>query len=814
MGSKWNGPGLYEFLIEAELQQYYNALKNDLKVQNVAQIKYVSEEDLQQIGMSKPEMRRLKKYYQKHFPTNVLAKMKKKLLSRGESSASVTSLSTSSSSVLNKSTRHVAPGRHIIQAESIVIHKTLGSGEFGTVQQGVWTSDDNERIQVAIKCLSQERMENNPVEFLKEAAIMHSVDHEHVVRLYGVVLDTAALMLVTELAPLRSLLECLKEPSMRPNLSVMTLSDFAVQICDGMQYLESKRLIHRDLAARNILVFSRNKVKISDFGLSRALGVGKDYYQTNFNVNLKLPIAWCAPECINFLRFTSASDVWAFGVTLWEMYSYGFQPWAALTGQQILDAIDEPNYQRLERPECCPYEIYFWVMLKCWQHEPQNRPTFSQLMTLLPECKPEQVQAIRDSETDIRDRREYLQFCAGDIVTVLDRKYVLALNKPLQFKRWESRYNRAWFLLQIRPSQTSDEASSLLWKGVLKDGKSGLFNPGHTVTYLGSSLPSVKQKTPSPFQRNDSRSSSMRKGRLSVDMISGPQGDLKHTGHVGPDGQFFGDLTFLGSKCWVPRQVVSPYKPEASSSSAIDTPSGSTSNSISTAASSSRTSSSTHVQSQSPCKSMSESVEIPVTDKTPLLLTAAQMNTDGNDHEYHEISDEENELVRERGGHHLRHRLEGGVSNPALSSKSQSPLESPRFEKSFDLGGPSLVDEVFGALQSDHADEAHNVKNELREMARTKKKFATVKPISSSDRKTLDHAISLANELASRSMLDLDRPGKHGHTNASMDDISSPRTPNSPNHRRKFSFILGSSRSERERRNYSQEAASIPDIQV
>jgi activated CDC42 kinase 1 len=78
-------------------------------------------------------------------------------------------------------------------------------------------------------------------------------------------------------------------------------------------------------------------VKISDFGLSRALGVGKDYYQTNFNVNLKLPIAWCAPECINFLKFTSASDVWAFGVTLWEMFSYGFQPWAALTGTVYLN---------------------------------------------------------------------------------------------------------------------------------------------------------------------------------------------------------------------------------------------------------------------------------------------------------------------------------------------------------------------------------------------------------------------------------------------------------------------------------------------
>jgi len=131
-------------------------------------------------------------------------------------------------------------------------------------------------------------MQNNPIEFLKEAGIMHSIDHEHVVRLYGVVLDTDSLMLVTELAPLRSLLECLKEPSLRSSFPVLTLCDFAVQICDGMQYLEQKRLIHRDLAARNILVFSKNKVKISDFGLSRALGVGKDYYQTNFNVNLKV----------------------------------------------------------------------------------------------------------------------------------------------------------------------------------------------------------------------------------------------------------------------------------------------------------------------------------------------------------------------------------------------------------------------------------------------------------------------------------------------------------------------------------------------
>ncbi len=98
----------------------------------------------------------------------------------------------------------------------------------------------------------------------------------------------------------------------------------------------------------------------------------------------------------------------------------------------------------------------------------------------------------------------------------------------------------------IRPSHgSSDDCASLVWKGVLKDGRTGLFNPANTITYLGSSFPTVKR---SPFTRNDSRSSSLRKGRISADMISVPQADFKHTGHVGADGQFFGDITFLGSK--------------------------------------------------------------------------------------------------------------------------------------------------------------------------------------------------------------------------------------------------------------------------
>uniref|UniRef100_A0AAR5P1S0 non-specific protein-tyrosine kinase n=2 Tax=Dendroctonus ponderosae TaxID=77166 RepID=A0AAR5P1S0_DENPD len=532
------GPGLYEFLVEAELQHYFNSFKNTLKITHPSQLKFTTESDLVDIGMSKPEMRRLRKYYEKHFPHNYLSKFKK-LLSHKKQENTVTDVNL----LLNQDTLTVSKSpkvssKHIIPAASITINKELGMGEFGVVQQGVWCNEGNicemhrdicllmqfsgERIQVAVKCLSRDRMQSNMVEFLKEASIMHNIDHPNIVRFFGVVLPNieGSLMLVTELAPLRSLLECLKEPSLRSSFPVLTLCDFAYQICDGMQYLEANRLIHRDLAARNILVFSKNKVKISDFGLSRALGQGKDYYQTNFNVNLKLPIAWCAPECISYLRFTTASDVWAFGVTLWEMFSYGFQPWAALTGQQILEAIDEPNFQRLEQPDCCPLDHYN-LMLDCWRHEPAQRPRFADIGPILAECRPEQVLA----KITYNEGHHLLTFRVGDIITVLDKK----THNPL-------------------------------WKGATASGKTGVFDPINVVAYLGSDLPS------SSFMRagmDSTRSSARRK--LKSEMISAPQNDLKHTSHVGLDGAYFGDLSFLGCSKGnygsVPTQVVAPYRP-------------------------------------------------------------------------------------------------------------------------------------------------------------------------------------------------------------------------------------------------------------
>ncbi|XP_064459507.1 activated Cdc42 kinase-like [Ornithodoros turicata] len=758
------GPSLYEFLLEAELSSYYDALRNDLKVSSVGQLKYVEEDDLSHLGMSRPEQRRLRKYFHKYFPQTYLRKIKQLILpkTRDDADQSSVLLLDSSSEQRGGGTVKV-PSKHIIPADSIIINKELGVGEFGVVQQGVWTNEEGDRIQVAIKCLSKEQMQNNPMEFLKEAAIMHTIDHEHIVRLYGVVLDSISLMLVTELAPLRSLLECLKETVLRPSFPVMALCDFAVQICDGMQYLESKRLIHRDLAARNILVFAKNKVKISDFGLSRALGVGKDYYQTNFNVNLKLPIAWCAPECINYLRFTSASDVWAYGVTLWEMFSYGFQPWAALTGQQILEAIDEPNLQRLEQPECCPKE-YYALMLKCWQHDPNKRPKFSEILQVLPECKPEQVQAATDcldesSGGSLKLKKDALIYRTGDVITVLHKRV----------------------------------DNSALWKGVTSSGKTGLFNPATTIAYFGQNPPANNTH----FTRWDGKSGGAyaSRRRLRPDMISRPQGDLKHTSHVGLDGAFFGDVSFLGDKyTQLPKQVVTPYKPQEdkdSSDSSDMTPllngSSSTVDGKSGPALEAWSDSSSE-------KDLARDfiVEKDVHSKKNGRTESPKMGQK-TDHEYHEISDEE----------------QGG------------PIDSPKFE-SFDLG-PSLMDEVFRALETTHLDfdfhgentpepavaqpkgNASQPPSRVTTLTAPKKKQATVKPISAAEEQRIDTAIAMAKELANRSMQEMDGPSE---SDGAQD---SPRTPSSPS-KRKFSFKFKQS-PKFERRTFSEEAEAIPDIQ-
>ncbi|XP_062709869.1 activated Cdc42 kinase-like isoform X2 [Aedes albopictus] len=753
---------LYEFLVESELQHYYNSLKNDLKITTIAHLKYATDEDLRQVcGLSRPEIRRLRKYYEKYYPHGYLNKIKRLLQTPKKDDNGVSS-PTSNVEPLKTcpSPSKVPNNKHIIPADAITVNKQLGTGEFGIVQQGVWTNG-TERIQVAIKCLCRERMQSNPMEFLKEAAIMHSIEHENIVRLYGVVLDTESLMLVTELAHLRSLLECLKDPGLRVSfLTVPTLCEFAAQICNGMMYLENKRLIHRDLAARNILVFSKNKVKISDFGLSRALGVGKDYYQTNFNVNLKLPIAWCAPECINFLRFTNASDVWAYGVCLWEIFSYGFQPWAALTGHQILEAIDEPNYQRLEKPECCPKE-YYSLMLKCWQHDALKRPKFTEIYQLLPDMKPEQLKTIVSFSEPKKDHLLYRQ---GEIITVLDK----STNSPY-------------------------------WKGVLNSGKTGLFNPVNTVAYLDSLPSSINRDS---FSRTSNERTSKRKIR--TDMISRPQNDLKHTGHVGIDGAYFGDVAFLASPQNLPRQIVTPYKPSEdleqtplllpptpTSPDSIQTASGYFSETLQTGHQNFVNAGENHDRStvdsglasafdfrNSGFKDSNPFINVDVNGDSGAHNQAKEPRSSDNQdpHEYHEISDDDipTEKVFDHGTS-LLDEMEYMFKSISTATEqqhhhqqqqSQPPL-SPDVENT---NKRNELAELSSKLNRKNSSSSGTVSN--KGGGKSKKKTSTVKPISMKDEKLLNQAIEIANEISAKSMTDL--------VSDSSQQTSSPK--------RKFSF--------------------------
>uniref|UniRef100_A0A914DMA1 non-specific protein-tyrosine kinase n=1 Tax=Acrobeloides nanus TaxID=290746 RepID=A0A914DMA1_9BILA len=493
-------PSLYQLLKEADLLEYHDKLKNVLKLRHSGDLAYTEEKDLTEIGMSRPEQKRLKREYLKYFPqTSLVVKLRKVFGKDGNERKSDCQLSPVDDNE-----------QHVIPADNIQLCKELGKGEFGHVFQASWTQANGDVTQVAAKRILPEKLMANPTSFLQEAAIMTKMRHENVVRLFGVVLDTKSVMLISELAPCGSLLECLQKSALRDSFPVDNLCDFALQIAKGMQYLSSQRLIHRDLAARNVLVFSSSKVKISDFGLSRSLGVGEDYYRSEFNPTMKLPIAWCAPECINFLRFTSASDVWSYAVTLWEMFSYGQMPWNGYSGSQILHAIDTLR-QKLECPESCPSDFYR-IMCQCWSHEPERRPSFDDLVQNLPDVSPQLLVTVSECKNGHRDE---LQYSKNEVIILLDRC-------------------------------PSSVPNGEYWRGALRSGQTGLFKPSETVAYLGAenpapSLDSKLLKSPANVKKSSKSASKLPPEKKKL-LISEPQGEVLHTCHVGIDGKSFGLL--------------------------------------------------------------------------------------------------------------------------------------------------------------------------------------------------------------------------------------------------------------------------------
>ncbi|KAI6242395.1 hypothetical protein M3Y99_00224900 [Aphelenchoides fujianensis] len=502
-------PSLYQLLKNAELLEYSEKLRTVLKLRHAGDLAYAEEKDLSEIGMSRPEQKRLRREYARLFPQSSVFVRLRKVFGRADGRQSGDP--TASTSALPDE----ADGQHIIPADAVELYRELGRGEFGVCFQGTWNLPHGDSLQVAIKRVPPEKLRTNPACFLQEAAVMTRMRHEHVVRMFGVVLDTKSVMLVSELAPYGSLLECLKRPAWDEPFAVDTLCEFARQIACGMEYLTNQRLIHRDLAARNVLVATLTKVKISDFGLSRSLGVGEDYYRSDFSPTMRLPIAWCAPECINLLRFTEASDVYAFGVLLWECFSYGRIPWENCTGAQILHSIDTQR-KTLDCPPACPTEFY-QLMQRCWRHEADQRPKFEEISQLIPEIMPQLLVTVSECHNDEPDQ---LQFDRGEIIILLDKC-------------------------------RNTEAGGSFWHGALRNGRTGLFRPAETVAHLGAENPTAaSQKPPAaspptaaikPTSASKEKKSKGEKDKEKRKLlISEPQGDLRHTCHVGVDGKVFG----------------------------------------------------------------------------------------------------------------------------------------------------------------------------------------------------------------------------------------------------------------------------------
>ncbi|CAB3247223.1 unnamed protein product [Arctia plantaginis] len=273
-----------------------------------------------------------------------------------------------------------------VSRESLKLVKALGQGAFGEVYQGLYRhrTGDTVEMPVAVKTLPELSTGQAESDFLMEAAIMAKFSHPNIVHLIGVCFDRHPRFIVLELLAGGDLKNFLRESRPKPErASALTMKDLllcSLDVCKGCRYLETKRFIHRDIAARNCLLTSRGPgrvVKIADFGMARDI-YRSDYYKKGGKA--MLPIKWMPPEAYIDGVFTIKTDVWSFGVLLWEVFSLGVMPYTGCANREVMEMVSGGG--RLEKPYGCPQEIYR-LMCECWNPTPNARPTFQNMFEIL-----------------------------------------------------------------------------------------------------------------------------------------------------------------------------------------------------------------------------------------------------------------------------------------------------------------------------------------------------------------------------------------------------------------------------------------------
>ncbi|KAM4629174.1 tyrosine-protein kinase receptor Tie-1 isoform 3-T3 [Polymixia lowei] len=275
----------------------------------------------------------------------------------------------------------------ILEWEDIKFEDVIGEGNFGQVIKAMIKKDGN-KMSAAIKMLKEFASENDHRDFAGELEVLCKLgQHPNIINLIGACENRGYLYIAIEFAPYGNLLDFLrksrvletdpafaKEHGTASTLTSQQLLQFAVDVATGMHYLSDKQFIHRDLAARNVLVGDNLVAKIADFGLSR----GEEVYVKK--TMGRLPVRWMAIESLNYSVYTTKSDVWSFGVLLWEIVSLGGTPYCGMTCAELYEKL--PQGYRMEQPRNCDDEVYE-MMRQCWRDRPYERPPFSQISVQL-----------------------------------------------------------------------------------------------------------------------------------------------------------------------------------------------------------------------------------------------------------------------------------------------------------------------------------------------------------------------------------------------------------------------------------------------
>lgn len=286
-----------------------------------------------------------------------------------------------------------------IHPSHITKQKVIGAGEFGEVYRGILKAPGRKEVAVAVKTLKPGYTEKQRQDFLSEASIMGQFSHQNIIRLEGVVTKFKHAMIVTEYMENGALDRFLKDHD--GEFPSFQLVGMLRGIAAGMKYLSDMSYVHRDLAARNILVNNTMECKVSDFGLSRVLE--DDPEGTYTTSGGKIPIRWTAPEAIAYRKFTSASDVWSFGIVMWEVMAFGERPYWDMSNHEVMKAINEAF--RLPAPMDCPSAVY-QLMLQCWLQDRSKRPKFGDIVPLLDKLlrSPDSLKTIADFDPRVSIR--------------------------------------------------------------------------------------------------------------------------------------------------------------------------------------------------------------------------------------------------------------------------------------------------------------------------------------------------------------------------------------------------------------------------